>query len=881
MRLSAGVKLGAYEILGPLGAGGMGEVYRGRDSKLGREVAIKILPEAFASDPERVARFNREARMLAALNHPGIAAIYGFEQAEGVPFLVMEYVPGETLKGPLEVEDAVAIAVQIADALEAAHGKGIIHRDLKPANVKLTPDRKVKVLDFGLAKINGDDDMEADPSQSPTVTIGATRGAVILGTAAYMSPEQARGQPVDRRSDIWAYGCVLYELLTGLQAFQGKTISDTLAAVLRAEPDWSAVPANVPERVRYLLNRCLSKDLKLRLHDIGEARVLIGEAAALDAAAAPQRPDHRFTWLPWAAAGLMTLAAAAALWALWQARQTAHPVIRAPLNLPPGDRLVLPGVQPAVALSPDGTRLVYSGFRGPLRQLFLRRMDLLDGVPISGTEDGDGPFFSPDGEWVGYFAGGKLKKTLVRGGAPVILAEAASPRGASWGEDDNIAFAPSSAVGGGLMRVSANGGIPQTLTTSDRQDVHRWPQILPGGKGILLTISKMGSPDDGRIAVLRLDTRELRIVVEGGSDGRYIPTGHLVYARSGGLVAVPFDVERLQVTGRQVPIMEGVMTNSLGAAHFTFSSTGSLIYVPGGLMTSPKAVLWVDRKGGVTEVTRTDAHAYWPRVSPDGRRIAISTVEGSNVDVWVNEPARNGVTRLTFAPGLDAFPVWTHDGRRLIFTSTRSGALNLYWRAADGSGAEERLTDSPNSQLPSDVSPDGKWLAFYEHSSATGADIWVLPLEGERRPKAFLQTSAWEGEARFSPDGRWLAYVSLDTGRAEVWVQAFPDGASKGKWLVSSGGGREPVWSPNGQELFYRNGDRVMAVEVTTGTSFVAGKPRVLFEGQYFGSPGFLNFDVAPDGQRFLMLKEPASERALAHFNLVVNWFEELKQRVK
>jgi len=876
--------LGQYRVLEKLGAGGMGEVYRARDTRLNRDVAIKVLPEAFARDPERLARFEREAQLLASLNHQNIAAIYGFEKVEDIPFLVLELAPGETLKGPLPLEEALDIARQIAAALEAAHEKGIGHRDLKPANIKVSPQGKVKVLDFGLAKAFAGEASEGNPSQSPTLSALATRLGTILGTAAYMSPEQARGRPLDRRTDIWSFGCVLYEMLAGKQAFGGETISDTLAAVLRAEPDWSLVPATTPERIQYLLRRSLHKDSEQRLRDIGEARILIAESALAPSRVRPVASSR----LHWALIALLTAVAA---WGWWRARPTPSPITRSTINLPPGDRLV-GNQQPLAALSPDGARLVYAATRGGRTQLFQRRLDQFDAAPIPATEDAFAPFFSPDGEWVGFFAQGKLKKVPLSGGAPLALCDAPQGPSGSWGPDDAIIFTPNTVAGTGLWRVPAGGGSAKAITTPDakaREHSHRWPQILPGGKAVLFTVFTGSSPDENRISVLRLDTGERRVVMDGASCGRYVPTGHLVYARSGGLLAAPFDLRRLQVTGRQVPILEGVMTSSTGAAHFSFSSAGSLAYVPGSLMAAPRAMVWVDRKGATTQIARVAGAAA--RASPDGRRIALHVVGQANHDIWIYDLARDALTRLTFDPSADADPVWTPDGKRVVFRSVRTGAGNLWWKAADGSGAEERLTDSPNTQIPTSFSSDGKWLAYQESTSGGVVDIVVLPVTlpvnqastpgaADRKPKPFLQTPFWEGEAQFAPGPggpRWLAYVSNETGRYEIYVQPFP--GPGGKWQISAGGGREPAWSPNGRELFYRNGNQVMAVEVTPGTSFTAGKPRLLFEGQYFSYPGFINFDAAPDGQRFLLLAAP--EAALTQLHLIQNWFEELKQRAR
>ena len=875
-----GRTLGHYRIEAKLGAGGMGEVFLAADTKLGREVAIKVLPPEFARDPQRLARFEREARVLASLNHPHIAAIHGFEQSDGIHFLVLEYVPGETLHGPLPVEETLDVARQIGEALEAAHEKGVVHRDLKPANIKITPEGNVKVLDFGLAKALADEPA-SDPSQSPTLSAAPTRAGVILGTASYMSPEQARGKPLDTRTDIWSFGCVLYELVTGRQAFNGETVTDIIAAVVGKEPDWTALPASTPAGLERLLRRCLEKDARRRLRAIGDGQILLEEPPT-----PARRPEGvRRRMLPWALAGTLAVVAAVALGSLWRSATAPQPITRTVVTLPPGDRLAA-ALQTAMSISPDGSRLVYAASRGGASQLFLRRMDQLEGAPIPGTEGAGEPFFSPDGEQVGFCAGGKLKKVLVSGGAPLALCDAPNCRGASWGPDDTIVFTPSGSSGEGLSLVSANGGAPQALTKPDsknREHSHRWPQFLPGGKAVLFTVYAGVNPDQGRIAVVRLDTGERLVLFEGASYGRYVPTGHLVYARSGGLLAAPFDPARLQITGRQFPVLEGVANTATGAAQFGFSGSGSLVYVPGRMGILARTLVWVDRKGTAVLATKLQRPFVAPRLSPDGRKLAIHLFAAANTDVWIYEFGRETLTRLTFEAGDEAIPVWTPDGSRVAYRSNSSGAMNLFWKPADGSGAPDRLTTSNNSQNPGAFSPDGRWLAFDE--SGPSLDIWVLPMEGPegapRKPSPFLQTPFAEWGARFSPDGRWLAYSSNESSQFEVYVQPFPVPGPAGapKWQVSTEGGSEPVWARNGRELFYRNGDKLMAVDVTLRPSFSRGNPRLLFQGDYFALVHLTNYDVSPDGQRFLMLKETGAEAAASQINFVQNWFEDLKRR--
>ena len=705
-----GKTLGHYQVTGKLGAGGMGEVYRATDTRLGRDVALKVLPEAFARDPERLARFEREARVLAQLNHPNIAAIYGFEHVDGVPFLVLEYVPGQTLAEmiaavPLAPETLLQICSEVGYALEEAHSKAVVHRDLKPANIKITPEGKIKVLDFGLAKAFADESAGGDPAQSPTLSVGATRVGTLLGTAAYMSPEQARGQPLDRRTDIWSLGCVLYEMLAGKRAFSGASITDVVAAVVRAEPDWTALPASTPAAMRALLRRCLEKDPRRRLQHIGDARILLEELEEPAPALSPARPAAPWPRrvLPWALALLMAVAAALAWWRA--TRPQPGPVTRTQVTLSPTDRLVLADA-PCLALSPDGTRLVYTARRAGRAQLFLRRMDRFEAAPIAGTEGTEGPFFSPDGEWVGFFAGGKLKKAALSGGAPVALCDAQDSRGAAWGADDVIVFTPSGALGAGLMRVSASGGAPQALTTPDAkqgESGHRWPEILPGGKALLFSVWTGGSFEEARIAVLRLDTGERKTLLEGGTNPRYAAGGsgggYLIFARAGGLLAAPFDAAQLRLTGPPVPVLSGLITNArTGAAQFTLSATGSLAYVPGSADSGETSLVWVDRKGQVAPLTAAHRTYTNPRLSPDGRRLAVTPLAAGGRHVWVLDLARNTAARLTFEGNTNSSPAWSPDGRRIVFRSNQAGADNLYWKPADGSGPEERLTTSGNNQ---------------------------------------------------------------------------------------------------------------------------------------------------------------------------------------
>jgi eukaryotic-like serine/threonine-protein kinase len=921
MPLTAGAKLGPYEILSPLGAGGMGEVYRARDTKLGRDVALKVLPEQFAGDPERMGRFAREAQVLASLNHPNIASIYGLEDSGKIRALVMELVEGLTLaerlavapvydrrtgsakgatnsaaahRAALQLDEALPIAKQIAEALEYAHEKGIIHRDLKPANVKVTRDGAVKVLDFGLAKALEVGAIHESPLQdSPTLTQAATQAGVILGTAAYISPEQARGKPVDRRADIWAFGCVLYEMLVGERAFAGETTSDVLAAVIRAEPDFAALPASTPLRIRDLLVRSLNKDPKSRLRDIGEARIAIEEtlSGAADVGAIHESPLQpatmgtsplqltRFRALPWAL--LAALSVGVALWSFLRAPSPpARPVARLAVTLPSTDRLAQGFLSP-LALAPDGSRLVYVAHHGAGTQLYVRALDSFDAKPIPGTEGAENPFFPPDAQSVGFFAEGKMKKISLSGGAPFTLCDAASNRGATWVTNNKIVFTPSG--NSGLYEISADGGTPKPLTVPERQKgeiSHRYPHILPGGKALLFTLWSGGSFDDARIVSLSLETGERQVLVEGGTYAQYVPPGYVVYARAGALLAVPFDLKRLALTGPPVPILEGIsMDSGTGSADFSVSAGGDLAYVPGGLGVVLRNLVWVNRKG-VTQPLAAPPHAYFsPRISPDGRRVAV----GDNIsDLWLFDLTREALTRLADTSGAMPLPIWTPDGHSVTFRSVEGASLNIHWMPADASRAPERLTTGENQQSPGSWSPDGRVLAFTENDPTTGWDIWVLKLEGDRKPRPFLKTPFNEGAPEFSPDGHWLAYQSDESGRLEVYVQPFPGPGAKSQ--ISTEGGMEPMWARNGRELFYRNGDKMMAVTVETKATFAAAKPKLLFEGPYErGSLVFSfepNYDVSPDGQRFLMVKASAQESSPPQINIVLNWFEDLKRRV-
>ncbi len=898
MPLPAGTKLGAYEVLSAIGAGGMGEVYRAHDTKLGRDVAIKVLPPNFVNDPERLSRFQREARMLAALNHANIATIYGLEQSDGVTCLVMELVPGETLQerikrdGAIPIEEALKIAGQIAEALEAAHEKSIIHRDLKPANVKVTPEGKVKVLDFGLAKAFEGDTASDDMTNSPTLTCAATMQGVILGTAAYMSPEQARGKSVDKRTDIWAFGCLLFELVSGKQAFAGEDTTEILAAVVKSEPDWGQLPAATPPTVRSLLKRCLQKDRTLRLRDAGDARIEINEALSAPATTnseltVPAKGARAFgpSQLLLGLAALLIVAAIASL-ATWNLKPSGsllpQPVSRVTITLPPGQQLAGMDAAPAVALSPDGSHLAYVARQGGAQQIYLRQMDSLEAKPIPGTDGAVDPFFSPDGQWLGFFADGKVKKVSVSGGTTLLVGEAASPNGASWGSQGTIALSPTNVSP--ILQVPDAGGAATSISRFEkRENSHRWPQFLPDGKTVLFAAGfTAGNWTNVEITAQPPGSGARRDLILGTAP-HYAPSGHLIYAQGGSLMAVPFDPQRLAVTGTAVPVVEGVQQSGVsGHAQYSLSDNGSLVYVPGGFQSNQSKLVWVNRNGTEQPLAAPGHNYVYPRIAPDGRRATLAIAEDQGAQVWLYD-LQERLTRLTFEGAANNVPTWSPDGKRVAFLSYNGGQAegqNILWQLADGSGGPERLTTGDFLHAPLSFSPDGQLLAFIESNPATGYDIWVLHIS-DRKAQPFIRTQFNESAPEFSPpDGRWLAYVSNESGRNEIYVQAYP--GPGGKWQISTDGGTEPVWNHNGRELFYRDRNKMMAVDITTQPGFSAGKPRLLFEGSYLATPAtFPNYDVSLDGQRFLMLKPMASaEPPPTQINVVLNWFEELKQKV-
>ncbi len=882
-----GQTIAHYKVTAKLGAGGMGEVYRATDTKLGRDVALKVLPEAFAADAQRMARFQREAQVLASLNHPNIAAIYGLEHQDKIQALAMELVEGSTLaerikEGAIPIEQALPIAKQITEALEHAHEHGIIHRDLKPANIKLTTEGTVKVLDFGLAKALSDDPSGQDISNSPTLSMAATKAGIILGTAAYMSPEQAKGKPLDRRADIWAFGVVLYEMLTGRRGYTGETASDVFARILEREPDWTALPAAVPPTIRELLHRCLQKDPRQRLRDIGDARIEIDQALAQCAsgasgALAVPAAGSRAAGMPWLATAGVALSAALVVGvAVWLARPDMTPRLsRLSIGLPASDPLAT--LHPSsLAFSPDGARLVYVAGHGQFTHLVMRELGEFDAKPLPGTEEAIMPFFSPDGEWIGFFSGQHLRKVPVRGGPVVTLCFTGAPWGGTWSADENIYFADRW-VGESLRRLPAAGGKAETVAVPDPKKgerTYRWPQALPDGKSILLTVGTGTDFDDARIAVLDVQTRQLRVLLEGGSHPQYVPSGQLLFARGGNLLAVPFDWKNLRVTLPPVPVVEGVASNpALGDAQYSVAPDGSLAYVPGSNALASRRVVRIDHRGAVQPVTTSPGAYEDLDLSPDGQRLAL-TIEASSWNIWLYQLARGTLTRFTVEES-NTDPLFTPDGTRIVFTSFRDGQYGLYWKPVDGSTPEERLVSSPNFFHPYSFSGDGQWLGYNEANPDTAGDLWILPMSGDRKPRPFLRTPFNEWFPAFSPDGRWLAYASDESGRTEVYVQPFPGPGEKVQLSVK--GGRVPRWSADGREVFYREGDHLMAVRIGTGPKFSLGVPRQLFEVRLFESGHY--YDPTADGQQFYAIQQDEKEGSTGQVRIILNFSEELSRR--
>jgi len=896
----AGHALLHYRIREKVGEGGMGRVYRAEDTNLSRQVAIKVLPDEFAQDAERLARFDREAKLLALLNHTNIASIYGLEQADDKPFLVLELVEGQTLaellkKGRIPLDETLDICRQIAEGLEAAHQKGIIHRDLKPANVKVTPEGKVKILDFGLAKAFYDQAAPVDPSRSPEITDQMNAPGAILGTGAYMSPEQARGRPVDKRADIWSFGCILYECLTGNRAFPGETVTESIAKILGSEPDWALLPADTPPSVRAVLRQCLHKDPARRLHDVADARIPIQSVMSEDGEAPAAVAAARVRWrvLPWVLAAVMALIAAVSV------RQNLKLPRKAPQM---AKRFVLPLPEPVpwatecvpVAISPDGTQIACIGGSTTSRHLYYRRFDDLEFHLIPGLNNPSGPFFSPDGGWIAVFADEKLKKVPLAGGPAEDLTDVigSDVMGGVWNPDGTILFHIDVDRGLWRTRASTSRGRPENVLKPNPGNNERgpiWPQSLPGSDLLLFTVftGDIARMSEARIAVGRIGDGPSWSFIIGGTYGRYLPTGHLVYGYNGKLMAAAMDLAKQRITGDAVQVLDGVMMNdATGSVHFDVSGTGDLVYAPGGSSKRLDSLVLVDRKTGSRksiEPPRGVAETLFldcPNVSPSGQQIAVR-VASANDDIYVYDLKDKTFKRITLEGGDKRSPVWIPpDGKRFAYASLFSQNAAMFINTADGTGLREPIFGGELPRYPFSFTPDGKVLAFVENNPRTKWDICTGSLEGGGQPKPFLNSWASESFPAFSPDGRWMAYQSDKSGQMQVYMIRYPGRSDERQ--ISQDGGTEPRWGPAGKELFYRNGNQLIAAEVLFNPNPQVGNRKPLFTIDrdsllWGGLRPNRSYDVMPDGQTFVFVKWPLLNPT-TQLVVILNWFEELKR---
>jgi eukaryotic-like serine/threonine-protein kinase len=912
MSVPIGTQLGSHEITALLGKGGMGEVYRARDSKLKREVAIKILPDEFSGDTDRVGRFQREAEVLASLNHPNIAGIYDVQEAQGTRFLVLELVEGETLadriaRGPIPVDEALHFAMGICEALEAAHEKGVIHRDLKPSNIKVTPEGKIKVLDFGLAKAMESTSASRDLSNSPTLVTGSMPG-MIVGTAAYMSPEQARGRIADQRSDIFAFGCVLYEMLTGRQAFQGEDVSDILASVMKVEANFNLLPEGLDPRLALLLRRCLAKNRKDRWYAIGDIRVeihsILTEPQPIQMAAPVAKAPFWKRALPAVvAAALAAGAAVAAMWMMRPAPQARH-VARYFYTLPKDQDFTRFGRQ-VVAVSRDGTKLVYVANS----QLYLKNIGEVEAKPIPGSnQDPNSPMFSPDGQWIAFYVAGerKLKKILQAGGTSVTLAEMVdNPFGANWAANDQILVGQGAK---GIIGIPPGGGKPETVISAKPGEAYDGPQLLPGGQEVLFAVvsathaeeSRWDSSathaeesrwDSAQVVVQNIQSGTRKVVIPAGSDAHYVSTGHITYAVGSTVYAVPFDLKKLQVGGGPVPVLEGVRRTQAGqtaAVFYALSDDGTLIWVPAEAGAQSSRILaFVDRAGARKVLPLPPAGYDIPRISPDGKQLAVGIVDSKEFNIWIYDlDGKSSIRRLTFG-GRNQSPSWSPDGKRIAFRSDRDGE-GMFWQAADGSGAAERLSTLGKSngfQAPLGWTPDGKTLVFYlalGNSLGVGG-VWTIGINGDPKPQPlFPSTETNTRRVSLSPDGDWITYSSNEeAGGYSVYVQPFPPTGAKYK-ISAKESGDSPLWTPDGKQIIFASSRLLYSVDVQTKPSFTFSPPKSLaitIETSQ-GRP----YDITRDSKQLLVMQRPEeaapAQKMALQINVVLNWLEELKQRV-
>ncbi|MGB6975157.1 MAG: protein kinase [Terracidiphilus sp.] len=939
MGLQSGSHLGIYEVLSPLGKGGMGEVYRAHDTRLNRDVALKVLPQGFAQDPFRMARFEREAQLLASLNHPKIAAIYGLEVSGSTRALVMELVEGPTLDerigrasasarskaasasaakasasaahaaasagsgtksaaksgsgnhahfASLPLDEALPIAQQVAEALEYAHERGVVHRDLKPANIKVMSDGCVKVLDFGLAKAMGPEEASDDISNSPTLSMAMTQAGFILGTAAYMAPEQAKGKQVDRRADIWAFGCVFYEMLTGKKAFEGETISDVLASVIRAEPDWTALPEATPPSMKQLVRRCLEKDPKHRLRDIGDARIAIEDTlagAGNDADAGIHtgpvteggRGAQLRRFLPWALGAVALVSTVAAAWLLLEPKPPQN-VVRFPIPQPENATFTVGSM---MSLSPDGRTLAFVAQPGPDKpaMLWLRPLDRLTAQLIPGTENAGGPFWSPDSQQIGFFTNDSLEKVAAAGGAPQVLC-ATNGISATWNRDGVILFGDQSFR---LYRVPDTGGTPALVLAPDpahKELRYIFPQFLPDGKHYLVEVL---GPDASSnfLGAGSLDSKTVERLAQVNSQGVYASPGDLFYLDQNTLMARPFDAKALRFTGAAVPVAQNVGTYRSTYGFFSVSPAGVLAYIAEytSIENTTGQMTWFNRAGAKQGTLGEPEIWSTPAVSPDGIRLAVAKGEQSKQDIWVFDLKRGAASRLTFNLANDTNPSWLPGGSQILFSSQRKGPYGIYQKNADGLGSTQVVSESGGNAMAIDaVSSDGRYVIYDTAGGSNATELWVLPLFGDRKPFPFVQGKFNATSAQFSPNGRYVAYTSEETGRHEVYVQTFPK--PTGKWQISTAGGEEPIWRRDGRELFYlfhgesaSGGDKLMSVAVDSNSAaFQAGIPKELFETKLIPLWFWRNVYVpSPDGQRFLMIV-PATKAKPQPITVVLNW---------